>query len=291
VRFAFAESMTDPSYYPALARTAEDVGFDAMIVPDSICYPEHADSTYPYNGDGTREFLDGKPFIEPFSLIPALAAVTERLRFHTFVVKLPIRHPVLTAKQVTSVGVLTGNRFGFGVGTSPWREDYAATGVPWERRGARMDECIEIIRGLASGEYFEYHGEFYDVPSVKLCPVPTERVPILVGGHSRMGLERAARLGDGWMHAGSDLERLDEFLDTIDELRKRAGRDHLPFERHVVSFDAYTPDGIRRLEDRGVTDAIIGFRDAYQVGPDTQPLSEKLTALRRFADDVIAKVR
>ena len=72
IRFAFAESMTDPSYYPDLARTAEEVGFDAMIVPDSILYPEHADSRYPYNADGTREFLDGKPFIEPVLADPGL---------------------------------------------------------------------------------------------------------------------------------------------------------------------------------------------------------------------------
>jgi alkanesulfonate monooxygenase SsuD/methylene tetrahydromethanopterin reductase-like flavin-dependent oxidoreductase (luciferase family) len=73
-----------------------------MVVPDSICYPEHADSVYPFNPDGTREFLEDKPFLEPFSLIPALGAVTERIRFITFVLKLPVRHPVLVAKQATS---------------------------------------------------------------------------------------------------------------------------------------------------------------------------------------------
>src|ERR1700722_8106712 len=102
VRFSYAESMTDPSFYGPLARAAEEPVYDAMVIPDSICYPREADSTSPYNPDGSREFLEDKPFLEPFSLIPALGAVTSRLRFVTFVVKLPVRSPVLVAKQVTS---------------------------------------------------------------------------------------------------------------------------------------------------------------------------------------------
>src|SRR5215831_16058626 len=164
--------MTDPAFYAPLARAAEDAGYDSMIIPDSICYPEHSDSVYPFNPDGTREFLEDKPFLEPFSLIPALGAVTTRLRFITFVLKLPVRHPVLVAKQATSTAVLTGNRLVLGVGSSPWREDYEVLGVDWDTRGARMDEEIEIIRGLAAGGYFEFRGTAYDVPPVKIAPVP-----------------------------------------------------------------------------------------------------------------------
>jgi alkanesulfonate monooxygenase SsuD/methylene tetrahydromethanopterin reductase-like flavin-dependent oxidoreductase (luciferase family) len=122
--------MVDPTFYLPLARAAEEAGYDSMVVPDSLCYPEVSDSTYPFNPDGTREFLEGKSFIEPFSLIPAMAAVTERIRFVTFVLKLPMRHPLTVAKQATSVAVLTGNRLSLGVGTSPWPEDYELVGVP-----------------------------------------------------------------------------------------------------------------------------------------------------------------
>src|SRR6202161_2678966 len=103
-------SMPDPSYSLPLAQAAEAAGYDSMVVPDSICYPEASDTRYPFNPDGTREFLEDKPFLEPFSLIPAMGAVTDRLRFVTFVVKLPIRQPVLVAKQVSSTAVLTDNR-------------------------------------------------------------------------------------------------------------------------------------------------------------------------------------
>src|SRR5215813_412222 len=175
--------MTDPSFYAPLARAAEEAGYDSMVVPDGICYPRHASSRYPFTPDGSREFLEDKPFIEPFSLIPALGAVTTRLRFVTFVVKLPVRSPVLVAKQVTSTAVLTNNRLVLGVGSSPWREDYEVLGVPWDGRGKRMDESLAIVRGLSAGGYFEFRGQIFDIPPIKLAPVPSAPVPLLIGGH------------------------------------------------------------------------------------------------------------
>jgi probable F420-dependent oxidoreductase len=291
VRFSYAESMTDPSYYLPLARAAEEAGYDTIVVPESICYPEHSDSTYPYNPDGTREFLEDKPFLEPFSLIPALGAVTGRLRFVTFVIKLPVHQPVLFAKQVSSTAVLTGDRLLLGVGTSPWPEDYAVCGVPWERRGRRMDEEITIIRGLLAGGYFEFHGEIFDIPSIKICPTPRAQVPILIGGHHEAALKRAALVGDGWLHGGGDPADLPGLLARLAALRKEHGTDSKPFEIHVISLDAYNPDGVRRLEDLGVTDVIVGFRWPYGREQDTESLQTKIDNLRRFADDVIVKVR
>jgi probable F420-dependent oxidoreductase len=290
VRFSYAESMTDPSFYLPLAQAAEAAGYDSMVIPDSICYPEQATSTYPYSPDGTREFLDGKPFLEPFSLIPALGAVTQRLRFVTFVLKLPVRNPVLVAKQATSTAVLTGNRLLLGVGTSPWREDYDILNVPWERRGRRLDEGIDIIRGLAAGGYFGYDGDLVKFPPVKISPVPTQPIPILLGGHGEAMLRRAARIGDGWMHGGGDPALLPGLLARLAELRRESGTADRPFEVHVISMDAFSADGVRRLADQGVTDVIVGFRWPYAVEPDTQPLADKIGALNAFAEKVIAKV-
>jgi probable F420-dependent oxidoreductase len=291
VRFSYAESMTDPSYYPALARAAEEAGYDSMIVPDSICYPLHADSVYPFNPDGSREFLEDKPFLEPFALIPALGAVTTTLRFTTFVLKLPVRDPVLTAKQATSTAVLTGGRLVLGVGVSPWREDYEVLGIPWAGRGRRMDEEIAILRGLTAGGYFEYHGQVFDLPPVKIAPVPSEPIPILIGGHSDAALRRAARAGDGWMHGGGDPADLPGLLEKLARFRREEGTEGRPFEIHVISTDAYTHDGLRRLADQGVTDVIVGFRWPYVTGPDTEPLETKLTNLRRYARTIIATTR
>jgi probable F420-dependent oxidoreductase len=290
VRFSYAESMIDPSFYLPLAQAAEAAGYDSMVIPDSICYPQHATSTYPYSPDGTREFLDGKPFLEPFSLIPALGAVTTRLKFVTFVLKLPVRNPVLVAKQVTSTAVLTGNRLLLGVGTSPWREDYDILGVPWERRGRRMDESIDIIRGLAAGGYFSYDGAVLQVPPVKMAPVPTQPIPILLGGHSEAMLRRAARAGDGWMHGGGDPADLPGLLARLAELRREEGTGDRPFQVYVISMDAFSVDGVRRLEDQGVTDVIVGFRWPYMTEADRQPVAAKIGALNKFAEKIIAKV-
>jgi probable F420-dependent oxidoreductase len=291
VRFSYAESMTDPSFYAPLARAAQDAGYDSMVVPDSICYPEESGSRYPFSPDGSREFLEDKPFLEPFSLIGALGAVTERLRFVTFVLKLPVRSPVLVAKQATSTAVLTGNRLVLGVGSSPWREDYDLLGVPFEHRGRRMDEQIAVIRGLAAGGYFSYHGDLFDLPPVKMAPVPSQPVPILIGGHSDGALRRAARLGDGWLHGGGDPGHLPGLLARLSEFRRQEGTADRPFEVHVISMDAFSAAGVQRLEEQGVTDVIVGFRWPYEVGPDLEPLADKISSLRRYADTVIAAVR
>jgi probable F420-dependent oxidoreductase len=291
MRFTYAEAMTDATYYLPLAQAAEAAGYSSMTVADSLVYPETSDSAYPYTDDGNREFLEDKEFIETFTLIAAMGAVTSRLRFTPFVLKLPVRPPVLVAKQASSIALLTGNRLGLGVGLSPWPEDFTVMGVPWERRGRRMDECIDVVRGLTRGGYFEYHGEFFDIPSVKMTPVPSEPVPILVGGHSDAALRRAARRGDGWMHAGGDGAELDLLLDKLAKLRREEGVTDRPFEVHAISYDAYTVDGIKRLEDKGITDVIVGFRVPYVRGPDTEPLATKVEHLERFAESVIAKVR
>jgi len=176
------------------------------------------------------------------------------------------------------------------VGSSPWPEDYALTGVPWEGRGRRMDEAIDVVRGLTSGEWFEYHGQVYDVPEVKMAPAPATPIPILVGGHGEAALRRAAVKGDGWLHGGGDPEALPGLLRRLSELRAEAGRAGDDFEVHVISLDAYSVDGVRRLEDQGVTDVIVGFRWPYTVGPDTEGLTAKVDSLRRFAESVIDRL-
>jgi probable F420-dependent oxidoreductase len=290
VRFTYAEAMTDASYHLPLARAAEEAGYSSITVADSLAYPKDSDSVYPYTPDGSRTFLEDKEFIETFVLCAAMGAVTTTLRFTPFVLKLAVRPPVLVAKQAASVASLTNNRLALGVGISPWREDFEIMGVPFARRGRRMDECMEIVRGLTAGGYFEFHGEFYDIPPIKICPAPSEPIPLLVGGHADAALRRAVQRGDGWMHGGGPPEELDALLAKLGDIRRAEGLADRPFEMHVISLEAYTVDGIRRLEDRGVTDVIVGFRVPYIVGPDTEPLATKIEHLNRYAENVIARL-
>ena len=293
MKFIANISMCDPTFYVPLAQAAEAAGFDTVAVPDSIAYPKESSSTYPYNFDGTREFLENKPFIEPHIAISAMATVTRTIEFHTFVVKMPIRQPVIYAKEVTSLAVITGNRFALGVGTSPWPDDYEIVQLPWEGRGRRFDECIEIVRGLAAGGYFEYHGEFYDFPAIKMEPVPSAPIPVLIGGHNDAQLRRAARLADGWMSAGSTFEDLVAMIDRMNDLRKEYGRTQERFDIYATTPESFTLDGIRQLEDLGVTHTAGGFGrfDPYGIETDPETLQEKVDNLNRHGDEIISKLR
>jgi probable F420-dependent oxidoreductase len=291
MRFAYHATMCDPSFYLPLAVAVEDAGFDSFTLPDSICYPEESDSKYPYNGTGDREFLDGVPFLEPFVVVPAMAAITSKIRFTTSVVKLAIRQPAVVAKQLSSLAVLTENRFVFGVGISPWPDDFAACQIPWEKRGKRMDEMMDIVRGLMTGEYFSYDGEIFQIDSMKMTPAPTKPVPMLIGGHAKPALRRAALRGDGFIHSGGSSEDFALVMGEINALRKEYGRDDLPFEYQSMGAEAFSLDGIKKLEEIGVGEAIVGFRNPYDGSPDTQTLEEKIGQINWFAENLIHKSR
>ena len=286
MKFSYQIGMCEPDHYVPLAQAAEAAGFDGIAVADSICYPQEATSKYPYNKDGSREFLESVPFVESLIAVTAMAAVTETIRFSTFVYKLAVRQAPVVAKQVQSIQVLSGNRLDFGVGISPWEEDFAVCGVPWEKRGKRLDEQIDIVRGLESGEFFPYEGELHHMPANKMCPVPAVATPILIGGHAEPALRRAARQGDGWMCAGADMAQLDSYLKRIAHLREEYGTQQRPFRVFTTGQDAFTAEGIEALESIGVTDVVIGFRNIYEMEPD-RPLEEKVAMLQWYANEFI----
>ncbi len=288
MRFSFADAMCDPSHYLPLARAADELGYHCFPIGDSICFPERAEGDYPYLESGDRSFLDGAPFLDPFQLAAALATATRRIRFRTAVLKLPIREPVLVAKQVTSLAVWSGNRFELGVGLSPWIEDFRVTHSDWKSRGRRIEQQIEILRGLSTGDYFEYHSEFYDIPRIKLCPVPSEPVRILYGGHADAAWRRAARICDGFTIAGGTLDYALEVAAALARYRREYGRQNQPFYLHAGVSGLETLDDIRRLEDAGVSEISAGARNPYE--PDTLTVEQKIRAAERFAENVIAKL-
>jgi probable F420-dependent oxidoreductase len=286
MRFSLQVGMCDPGHYFPLAKAAEEAGFDGLTIPDSICYPQEASSRYPYNADGSREFLESVPFVESLIAVAAMAAVTERIRFSTFVYKLAVRQAAVVAKQVQGIQALSGNRFDFGIGISPWAEDFAVCGVPWEKRGKRFDEQIAILRGLESGEFFGHQGEMLQMPANKMCPAPTAPTPLLIGGHAEPALKRAAKLGDGWMCAGADMEELQRYLNRIADLRKEYGTQDKPFRIFTTGQNAFTEAGIEELEQIGVTDVVIGFRNLYAMEAD-KTLEEKIGMLQWYASTFI----
>ena len=288
MRFHYGESMTRPEYYVPLARAAEQAGFDGFAMPDSLCYPQSSDTKYSYTDDGGRQFLENKPFPETFMLASALSAVTERLQLTTNVIKLPVRPPVYSAKLAATIASLSNNRFNFGVGLSVWPEDYEVMGVPWARRGKRIDECIAIVRGLTAGGYYEFHGDFYDFSPIKLNPVPSQPIPILIGGHSDAALKRAAR-NDGWMYAGGGVDAMLPLLAKLRAFREESDAVE-SFRIFAAALGDGDLDAIRRYGDAGTTDVIVVFRNLYALEEDRQPLERKIDDLNRFADDVLARI-
>ena len=287
MRFTFMESMCDPAHFQPLAIAAEEAGFDGFGLADSIMFPKESDTRYPYLASGERDFIGAAPMIEPFILAASVAAVTSKIEFVTFVAKLAVRNPVLTAKTVSSLAVMSNNRFKFGIGLSPWPEDFEVCGVPWEKRGKRMDEQIDILRGLFTGDYFEYHGEFYDLPEIRINPAPTQQVPLYIGGHSDAALKRAARTGDGWMHAGGDKDEFGPLVERLQALREEYGTADKPFAIYVISMDAYSPEGIEKLEAAGVTDVVVGFRNVYDPSTQSMGVQEKIDAMNGYAQFMI----
>jgi len=292
MKFVAPITMIDPAQYLPLAKAAEEAGFDGIAVSDSVCYPEQSDSRYPYSPDGSREFLENMPFLEPMVALSAIAVATSTIELMPFVLKLPIRHPVLFAKQVTSLGVLSGGRFRLGVGTSPWPDDYEVVGMPWQRRAQRFEECINIIRGLSSGEYYGHKGEFYEFAPVKINPVSENPVPILVAGNSPAMLRRAARVADGWITIGLENAELETAIDVLRNELREQGRENAPFAIHTAA--PADLDALCALAELGVTHAHSSFpgpRPVYDTTPDDEPLEAKIERTMRFGEEVISTAR
>ncbi len=272
-----------------LAQAAEECGFSAIALPDSLFYSEEISAQYPYTPDGRRFWTVDTPWADPLVTAAALGSATTRIRFYTQVLKLGPRNPVLLARQVGSVANLTGNRFGLGVGLGWSPEESLWCGSPFTARGARGDEAIEVLRLILAGGMVEHHGAHFEFGRLKMSPAPTEQVPIYVGGHSSAALRRAARLGDGWSSAMMRFDDLRATIDQLTRLRVEYGRADQPFEIQAVCIDRFGLDGFREQAEAGVTDAIVVPWRFYGVGFDGG-LAAKLAGIRRFADEVISRI-
>ncbi|AEF37663.1 oxidoreductase [Mycolicibacter sinensis] len=270
----------------ALAQSAEEVGFDAIALPDSLFYMESAAADYPYTPDGSRMWNAETPWVDPLIAAAAMGAVTSTLRFYTNVLKLGSRNPLLLARQVGSVANLTGNRFALGVGIGWAPEEFEWCGVPYARRGARVDEMIDVIKLVLAGGMVEFHGQFYDFDRLQMSPAPSLPVPFYVGGHTDVALKRAARIGDGWTSAMMTGAQLAETIGKLRALLAEYDRADLPFEYQAVCIDKFGVDGHRELAEAGVTDNIVIPWMLDGLGFDA-PLAAKRDSLKRFADTYI----
>jgi len=185
---------------PTMARTLEQAGFDSLWVSDHIVLPRTIGSQYPFAADGRATWATDTPYLDALIALALAAGATERVSLGTAVLVLPLRNPVVFAKQAASIDVASGGRLEFGVGAGWLEEEFAALDVPFARRGARLAEWVEIARDCWSGTPGGRSSEHYTLPEDVLClPTPAHAIPMLIGGHSEVALKRAGRIGDGWL--------------------------------------------------------------------------------------------
>ena len=288
----------------SLAREGERLGLHSAMIADHIVFPVTSESEYPYTLD--RRHPSGGDALETFSILGVVAGATEKLRLVTSVLVLPYRNPVLTAKIVASLDVLSGGRVTLGVGVGWLKEEFEALQSPdYERRGAVADEWLAIFKQLWTQSPASFAGQFYSFANIRAEPFPVQKPhpPIWVGGHSRAALRRTARHADGWHPVGAVAasplppEEMRAHIETLKRLTAEEGRD---FGALTVSYKAplydtaiSDRDGSRRSFSGSAQEIAGDIRSFGKIGVHElifdfrgRTIAESIEGLQRFAAEV-----
>ena len=264
-----------------LGREAEDRGFESVWVAEHVVLFDDYESQYPYAADGRFPGGGDTGLLEPLTALTYLAAVTDRIRLGTGICLVPQRNPVYTAKQVVDLDNLSGGRVDFGIGVGWLREEFEVLNLPFDDRGARTDEYLQVMRSLWTDEVSSFKGQHYDMPECRMYPKPvqTPHPPIHVGGESNAALRRAARHGDGWYSFNRLPADLDEPLARLDAILADEGRSRADLQLTVSPYfnpvDAAAIEGYR---ERGV-DRLVVLCLAFDVDMLRQQLDTLVTTV------------
>jgi probable F420-dependent oxidoreductase len=271
-----------------VAELAEQLGFAGITCGDHVVKPVSYEAGYLYSEDGRPPWDPADlgpawtpPYPDPWILSAVLARATSRLRFMPYVYVLPLRDPVLVAKQVATAAFFSDNRVVLGIGTGWLAEEFELVGQPWTSRGARCDEMLEIIAALMTGHDTAYHGRHFDFDAVRMAPVPSAPVPVMVGGHSDAALRRAAG-ADGWLGIDYELDDLAPLIAKLNRYRRELGTSERPFDIFAVVKSGLDEPALSRMEELGVT-MTQDYAWLYK-GTPTSPFEHKRAAMERFAE-------
>ena len=283
IAFANTLQFTERDGLVELARSAEAAGFDSLWTVEHVIYPDGYESEYPYDRSGKMAADASSPIPDPLIWLSFVAAATTTLRLGTGILILPQRNPLILAKEVATLDRLSGGRVELGVGVGWLREEFDALGVPFERRGARTDEWIEVMRALWSDDHVDFDGEFASFAGASVNPKPAgATVPITIGGHSAAAARRAGRLGDGFFPAKGDIA---ELVDIMRQTAADAGRDPAAITVSTGSAGVFGDDpagAVEELAAKGVDRVIV---PAFAFFTDTAD------TLAAFGERVIAPHR
>jgi probable F420-dependent oxidoreductase len=283
--FANTGVFAGPEGATAIARGAEEAGFESLWTVEHVVVPQDYESEYPYDKSGKMPGGETSDIPDPLIWLAYVAGATSTIRLATGILIATQRNPLITAKEVATLDRLSEGRVTLGVGVGWLEEEFRALGVPFERRGKRLDDYIVAMRALWTEERATHQGDFTSFDNAISRPKPAQpSVPIVIGGHSEAAARRAGRLGDGFFPGRGSNARLRELFDVMRKAALDAGRDPDTIELTVGGAAAFGPDpvgALRELEEMGVSRVVIPplGRKAHDIGP----------ALAKFAEDVIAK--
>ncbi len=280
IAFANTGTFTKGQGAARLAQAAETAGFDSLWTVEHILYPEGYESVYPYAPSGKMPGSGHNPIPDPLVWLAYAAAVTSSIRLATGISLLPERHPLTFAKEVATLDVLSEGRVTLGVGIGWLREEFDALGVPWERRGPRTEEYMEVMRRVWAEDDVTFDGEFVSFRRASSNPKPPAgRIPIHIGGHSEAAARRAGRLGDGLFVAGDNAAHL---LEVAREAAASCGRDPADLEMSAVHSGLLGDDpaaAVQEAESWGVHRLMV---------PATAYYRNTAEGLAAFGESVIA---
>jgi probable F420-dependent oxidoreductase len=276
----YAAPVATADYATGLARLAEDLGFESLWPVEHVVMPEEYTSQYPYAADGRMPIPDSA-IPDPIVWNTWAAASTTRLVFGTAMVILPQHNPVVFAKALASLDVLSGGRTILGAGVGWLREEAEAVGTDFSNRGKRTDEYIEAMKVLWRDRIASYSGEYVSFSEVKCNPQPARAagIPIHIGGHSKAAARRAGRLGDGFLPLGGSIGQLGELWKIVEATAREAGRD--PGAIELTYSGAASHDAALEIEQSGAQRMLIASIDA--------DLESAKRTLGEFSETVIAK--
>jgi len=242
-----------------IARQAETLGFESVWTFEHVIVPEDYSSKYPYHPSGKMGAAPDTPFVDPLIALTAIAASTTTLRLGTGVNILSQVNPLYMAKQAASLDYLSNGRFMLGVGIGWLREEFAALGVPFERRGARFDDYVVAMKKIWSGEEFEHHSDFIDWEGFKSYPLPVQKphLPVVIGGAKGKIYQRIARHGDGWFAPVGDPAELKSALQSLREACDENDRDMQEIEITCMWPGQGGADAVAALADAGAHRLVV----------------------------------
>ncbi len=233
-----------PDRMPEFAQRAEELGYESVFAPDHVTFPVHFDSKYPGAEDGAFPYPLDTPLFDPWIALTQVAKVTTTIKLGTAIYVLALRHPIIAARAVTTLDVLSGGRAILGIGAGWLGEEFAALGIDPKTRFSRLEECVEVIRALWTESEVEYHGNHFDFAPLYFEPKPiaAPNPPILFGGYSDAALRHAVRFGDGWLSGGGarDLGEIEALMRRIEDLRAEFGATR-PFQVTILESRPQRP--------------------------------------------------